>query len=118
MKGVLFSFLSYFIVGGLAFAQEVPRFTADISGGFTRPVGTAGRNLDNGWNVQAGAGINFNAWLAAKVDVAYNDMSINSGTLNDLGFPNGAVHVFSATLDPVLHLNHRGPVDVYLTGGG
>ena len=118
MRCIFLSLLGGLLVGGSAFAQEVPRFTADVSGGFTRPVGTAGRNLDNGWNVGAGAGINFNAWLAAKVDVGYNDMDINSATLNSLGFPGGSFHIFSATLDPVLHLNHRGPVDLYLTGGG
>lgn len=118
MKGVVLSLFSGLLVGGLALGQEVPRFTADVSGGITEPVGTAGRYLDNGWNVQGGAGINFNAWLAAKVDVGFNDMGINATTLNNLGFPGGNVHIFSATLDPVLHLNHRGPVDFYLTGGG
>ena len=42
---------------------------------------------------------------------------MNAGTLNNLGFPNGGVHVFSATLDPIVHLNPHGHVDVYLTGG-
>ena len=53
----------------LVSAQEVQRFTADISGGFTEPVGTTGRNLDRGWNIQGGAGINFNNYVGAKIDV-------------------------------------------------
>lgn len=32
--------------------------------------------------------------------------------------PGGGVHVFSATLDPIVHLNPKGHLDVYVTGGG
>jgi hypothetical protein len=38
--------------------------------------------------------------------------------LNNIGVPGGGLHVFSATLDPIVHLNPKGHVDVYLTGGG
>ncbi len=99
-------------------AQEVPRLTFDAGAGFTQPVGNTGRNLDLGWNIQAGGGINFNAWVAAKLQLDYNSMGINSGVLSNLGFPGGGVHVFSATLDPMVHLNPHGHLDVYLIGGG
>jgi hypothetical protein len=51
------------------------------------------------------------------IDLGYDSFGVNTATLNNLGFPNGGVHVFSATLDPIVHLNPHGHVDVYLTGG-
>jgi len=99
-------------------AQEVPRFSFAVGGGFTQPVGNTGRNLDMGWNVLAGAGVNFSSHVGAMVNVGYNSFGINSATLNSIGVPGGDVHIFSATLDPVVHLNPHGRADFYLTGGG
>jgi hypothetical protein len=47
------------IAGQLVSAQEFSRFSFDVGGGFTQPVGNTGRHLDEGWNVRGGAGINF-----------------------------------------------------------
>ncbi|HVW83566.1 MAG TPA: outer membrane beta-barrel protein [Bryobacteraceae bacterium] len=105
-----------FIAG--SFAQEGQRFTFDVGGGFTNPVGNTGRHVDEGWNIQGGFGYNFTSWLGAKIDLGYNSFGINSATLNNFGVPGGSVQVFSATLDPVVHLNPKGHVDVYVTGGG
>ena len=44
-------------------------------------------------------------------------MGVNRATLNALSFPNGSVKIWSATLNPVVHLVPRSPVDVYITGG-
>lgn len=105
-------------LGGAAFAQEFPRFAFNLGAGFTSPTATAGDRLDQGWNAEAGAGVNLHPNLGLKVDFRYNSFGINSGTLNALGFPGGDGRLWSLTLDPVVHLNPRGPVDLYLTGGG
>jgi len=118
MKTFAVTICTGLLAAGLMSAQEVQRFTIDFGGGFTEPVGATGRNLDIGWNVGGGAGINFNNYVGAKIDVAFNDFGINSGTLNAIGVPGGDVHIFSATLDPIVHLNPKGPVDFYLIGGG
>jgi len=99
-------------------AQEFPRFMGDISGGFTQPVGRTGANLNEGWNVEGGFGVNFVPWVGAKIDVGYNRMNLNSSALASIGVPNGDVQIFSATLDPIIHLNPKGHVDFYLVGGG
>jgi hypothetical protein len=106
------------LLGGTLAAQEVPRFTFDVGAGFTQPVGNTGRHLDDGWNIMAGGGINFSRWVGAMVDVGYNRFGINSFTLSNAGFPGGNVSVFSATLDPIVHLNPGHHVDVYAIGGG
>ena len=46
-----------FLIAGTLGAQEVSRFSFDVGGGFTQPVGNTGRHLDEGWNVRGGAGI-------------------------------------------------------------
>jgi len=112
-----------FVCFGLAFAsvmsaQEVSRFAFDIAGGFTQPVGNTGRQLDTGWNIQAGAGFNFSQWVGVMVQADYNRFGINGATLNNIGFPDGDLNVFSATLDPIVHLTPRSHFDVYLIGGG
>ena len=107
----------FLFAGGLS-AQEFSRFAFNVGGGFTQPVGNTARHLDMGWNIQGGAGLNFNPYVGALVQVQYDRMGITSGTLGNLGFPGGDVGVFSATLDPIVHLNPKGHMDVYLIGGG
>jgi hypothetical protein len=107
------------LFAGLLSAQETPRFAFNIGGGFTQPVGATARQLDDhGWNVQAGAGVNFSQYVGLMLQLDYNRLGINSGTLNTVGFPGGDVNVFSATLDPIVHLTPRGHFDIYLIGGG
>jgi Outer membrane protein beta-barrel domain len=109
------------ILGSLAAsasAQEFSRFSFSVGGGFSQPVGNTARNLDTGWNVAAGGGVNFTPYVGAMINLGYNSFGINSGTLSTLGFPDGGLHVFSATFDPIVHFNPHGHVDMYLTGGG
>jgi len=101
-----------------ASAQETSRFAFSVGAGFTTPVGNTGRQLDDGWNVGGGFGMNFSPYVGALIDLDYNSFGINSGTLANIGVPGGGLHVFSATLDPIVHLNPKGHVDVYVTGGG
>src|SRR5579863_5873145 len=114
MKSIaLVSCIGLFLVGSMN-AQEGSRFSFDVGGGFTQPVGNTGRHLDEGWNIGGGVGINFNSYLGAMVQLDYNSFGINGVTLNSAGFPGGDVHIFSATLDPIVHLNPHGHLDVYL----
>ncbi|HEY1760515.1 MAG TPA: outer membrane beta-barrel protein [Bryobacteraceae bacterium] len=117
MKTLLVSCVGILATGAL-YAQEVSPFSFAIGAGFTEPIGTAGRYLDTGWNFQAGGGFNFNPVLGAMLDFNYNSMGINAATLSNLGAPGGNSHIMSFTIDPIIHLNHKGPVDVYLIGGG
>lgn len=103
---------------GLASAQETSHFAFDIGGGFTTPVYNTGKHVDYGWNVGAGAGYNFNSRVGALIDVNYNSFGINSATLQNIGVPGGGLHVFSATLDPIIHLTPKSHFDLYVTGGG
>ena len=105
-------------VGAVAFAQETPRFAFNAGAGFTTPIGSTGTRLDTGYNFDLGAGVNFNSAVGALVQFNYNGMGINRTTLDAIGFPGGDVRMWALTLNPIVHLNGKGPVDVYIIGGG
>ncbi|HXS94284.1 MAG TPA: outer membrane beta-barrel protein [Candidatus Limnocylindrales bacterium] len=99
-------------------AQERSHVAFNIGAGFTEPVGHTGRVTDMGWNVGAGVGYNFNPYVGLLVDANYSSFGINSTTLANVGAPGGGFHIFSATLDPIIHIAPKSHADVYITGGG
>ncbi len=103
--------------GGLR-AQEFSHFAFNVGAGFTTPVSDTGTRTDLGWNVRAGAGVNFSPYFGVLVNAGYNNLGINSSTLANIGVPGGRISVFSATLDPIVHLTPKRHFDVYVTGGG
>jgi Outer membrane protein beta-barrel domain len=105
-------------VAGTLCAQETPRFSYAAGAGFSTPVGTTSNKVDTGWNVRGSAGVNFSPYVGAMVDVGYDSLGISSPVLNNLGFGGGSLTVFSATLNPIVHLMPRSSTDIYLTGGG
>ena len=104
-------------LAGALSAQEFSHITGGFGAGFTQAVGDTGKRLDTGWNIRAGAGVNFSPYFGVMLNGAYDSMGINSATLTNIGVPGGRLSVFSATLDPIVHLNPKGHVDVYVTGG-
>ncbi len=109
--------LGLFVLGSLH-AQELQRFSFDIGAGFDNPVGNTGRQLDEGWNINGGVGFNFSHYVGVMVDAGYDEFGVNSTTLNSIGVPGGNIHVFRATLDPIVHLTPKSHFDLYLTSGG
>jgi hypothetical protein len=103
---------------GTLSAQEVSHFSFDIGGGFTQPVGNTSNYLNDGWNVQGGVGFNLNSYIGVMGQLDYNSMGFNGATLGSLGVPGGDIHVFSATVDPIVHLTPRSHFDLYAIGGG
>jgi hypothetical protein len=109
--------IAAFAIGPM-FAQEASHITGQIGGGFTTGVGRTGTYLDTGWNITAGVGWNFNPMVGALIDISDSHLGINSSTLGTIGVPGGDVNLFTATLDPIVHLMPHSHVDVYVTGGG
>lgn len=99
-------------------AQETTRFAFDLGGGFTSPLGIQGTRTDYGWGLKAGAGINVNSHLGLMLNVGYDSLGINSGTLSQIGVTGGNLNIFSARFDPVLHVGTYRHADFYITGGG
>jgi len=99
-------------------AQELSHFSFELGGGFTQSVGNTGRYLNDGWNVQGGVGYNFSSYVGVLGELGYNSLGFNGTTVSSLGYPNGGVHIFSATIDPIVHLTPRSHFDLYAVGGG
>jgi len=116
-KIAIASCVGLMMVGALS-AQEFSHFAFNIGGGFTQAVGDTGQRLDMGWNGRLGAGVNFSPYVGLLVNAGYDNMGVNPATLANIGVPGGRMSVFSATLDPIVHLNPKGHVDFYVTGGG
>ena len=119
MKSVIFSTIAVMISIACASAQEESSHLAErVGAGFTQGVGRTGTCTDLGWNLSTGVGYNFNSYVGALIDVNVNDLGINSATLNGLGAANGSLTIFSANLDPIVHLTPHGHFDIYVTDGG
>jgi len=115
--------VSYSVIAALAAvvslsAQESSHLAFQVGAGFTEPVGRTGIYSDVGFNTSAGIGYNFNPYVGVLIDANVNSLGVNSATLSNIGVQGGNVNVFSATLDPIVHLTPNEKVDVYFTGGG
>jgi len=118
MKSISLALGLGLLMVGVLSAQETPRVAFNLGGGFTQGVGGSGRRLNTGWDLDGGIGFNFNPYIGLMGQFNFNQLDINRAELDALGFPGGDVSMWSVTLDPVVHTNPRGPVDVYFIGGG
>lgn len=84
-----------------------------VGGGFTLPVYATGQRLDGGWNGLGGVGINPVPYVGVIAEFQYNGMNVNRSTLSSLQYPNGSVRLWSATINPIIRINPRGPVGLY-----
>ena len=116
-KPALAGCFSLLCIGTLS-AQEVSHFSFDLGAGFTTPVGNTGTYLGTGWNIQGGVGYNYTNYIGTMIQVDYNSMGLNGASLGNIGFPGGDIHVFSATVDPIVHLTPKSHFDLYAIGGG
>ena len=117
-NALLLGVVSTLVGAGTLAAQEFSHFAFTAGAGFTTPVYATGQNLDVGWNVRAGAGINFTPHVGVLADFGFDSMGVTSTQLGNLGYGGGNLRVFSATLDPIVHLTPKSHVDFYITGGG
>jgi hypothetical protein len=93
------------------------RATGFFGVGATAPVNPTARITDTGWNFAGGVGVTKN-YLGLMLDFSFNDLGLDRSTLRQLGATHGSEKFWALTVDPVFHVNQRGPVDFYVTGGG
>jgi len=101
-----------------SFAQSSNKLTFNIGGGFTEPAGPSNSRLDRGFNLGAGIGVNIIPAFGVQAEFDYNQLGLQSSLLSAFGAPNGEARIYSATLNPVIHLNPHGRFDTYFIGGG
>jgi hypothetical protein len=99
------------------FGEDRARLTGFFGVGGSAPLNPIARNLDTGWNITGGVGVT-NSWIGVTFDAMYNDFGFNRRALYYSGAPAGGQKFWALTVDPIVHVNDRGPVDFYITGGG
>ena len=99
------------------FGHDEARPTGFFGVGFAAPVNPLARQLDPGWTLAGGVGVT-NRYIGVLVDATFADFGINHTVLRRAGAPRGSQKYFALTADPVFHVNQRGPVDFYISGGG
>ena len=98
------------------FGGSYTRPTASIGVGVATPVNPLATRLDTGWSFAGGGGIQ-NGAVGVNVDFLAAGFGINNATLVRQGAQHGTQKYWALTLDPIVHINERGPADFYLTGG-
>jgi hypothetical protein len=90
----------------------------EAGGGFNVPTGNTKTWQLTGYTVNLGAGWMFNDRIGVLAEYGFNGGNIPSNTLSEVGEPDGHVHVWSLTLDPIVYYKTGGRVGGYVTGGG
>ncbi len=85
--------------------------------GFATPVNPLASRLDAGWNLAGGIGVS-QGYAGILLDATFADFGVNHSALAQARARSGSQKFWAVTLDPVFHVNKRGPVDFYVTGGG
>jgi Outer membrane protein beta-barrel domain len=107
------------------------RYNFFVGGGFTLPAGGSHNYLAPSYNIQVGAGRNFNKTFGVDVEFNYANFGFQTSTLNtQLAIYNGAPlfgdlpqlggnsHIWSFTLDPIMNFYTSDTWGAYVTGGG
>ena len=90
----------------------------EAGAGFNVPAGNTGTWQNVGYSINLGGGWMFNDRIGVLAEYNFNRANIPQNTLTNIGEPNGNVHVWSLTLDPVIYYKTSGHIGGYVTGGG
>jgi hypothetical protein len=85
--------------------------------GFDAPVGTTSDRQTFGYNIKLGGGWNFSQRFGALIEYEFNRSGIPNAVLTAAGAPDGNVHIWGFTLDPIYYLKNNGGWGGYVTGG-
>ena len=110
--------LAGLILAWPAAAQNNNHFTFNVGGGFTEPVKDTDGRVNTGFNINAGAGVNFTAAFGMIGEFGFNHFGLAAPTLNAAGAPDGSTRLYSLTVNPIIRFNPHGRLDFYAIGGG
>ena len=99
------------------FGHRSARPTGLLGEGLSTLVNPVATRLDAGWNLAGGIGVTRGS-VGIMVDAMFNDFGITRDALVRARARRGSQEYWAVTVDPIFHVNERGPVDSYLTGGG
>jgi hypothetical protein len=91
--------------------------TGYVGVGFSEPVNPLANRLNTGFNAAAGIGIT-KPYVGVMFDAMFQNFGLSDLALSQVGAHRGSQQYWAFTVDPIVHVNPRGPVDFYVTGGG
>jgi hypothetical protein len=86
--------------------------------GFDSPVGNSKSSMTTGYNIKLGGGWNFSKRFGVLAEYEFNHTGIPNSVLAAVDAPQGDVHLWGFTLDPVYYYKTTGVWGGYVTGGG
>ncbi|HWG59268.1 MAG TPA: outer membrane beta-barrel protein [Candidatus Acidoferrales bacterium] len=100
-------------------AQDQPehRFTGNFGGGYSPLLGDLHNDLNNGWHVSFGGGVNLTNRFSLGGEVMYNAFGVSQRVLNEAAVPAADAHLWAFTLEPRLDFAPERRVSAYLVGG-
>ena len=96
----------------------IDHLAIELGAGFNVPVGNTKTWQNVGYSINLGGGWNFTDRIGLLAEYSFNHANIPQNTLTNVGEPNGNVHVWSLTLDPIFYYKTSGHIGGYVTGGG
>jgi hypothetical protein len=99
------------------FGHPSARPTGYFGVGFSTPANPVATRLNEGWNLAGGIGVTRGS-VGIMLDAMFTDFGITHDALVRAGARRGSQKYWALTVDPTFHVNERGPVDFYITGGG
>ena len=99
------------------FGHRSTRPTGFVGIGFSTPANPVATRLDTGWNLAGGIGV-ARGPVGIMLDAMFTDFGITRAALARAGARRGSQQYWAVTVDPIFHVNERGPADFYITGGG
>jgi hypothetical protein len=90
----------------------------EAGAGLSAPIGNTKGTQTTGYNVKLGGGWNFSRRFGVLLEYEFNRTGIPNSVLAASGAPQGNVHLWGLTLDPVYYYKTTGAWGGYVTGGG
>lgn len=98
------------------FGQSGLQPTGYFGIGGSTAVNPLGRVLDTGWNINGGVGVT-QGYFGVMGDALFTSFGVNNDALLRAGARRGTQRFWAFTVDPIVHVNPRGPADFYIIGG-
>ncbi len=98
--------------------RDYHKLAIEAGAGFNAPVGNTQKTQTFGWNFTGGAGYNMSKHFGILAEYQFARTGIPNSVLASQSAPQGNVHIWSLTLDPILYYKTSGAIGGYITGGG
>ncbi len=103
--------------------SRLQHLAIEAGAGFDAPIGNTKNSQTFGYNVKLGGGWNFSKQVGLLLEYEFNRTGIPNSVLAanqapDGTIPNGNVHMWGITLDPIFYFKNSGSWGGYVTGGG